>query len=131
MTTYSVRCRNAQCRHRRVSTVHPDQYIATPRCAACGLQRGWRIEQRTYNKKKLCNCSGPAMLKAQQFPHKTTHHYCDQHPKGYYNQARHMGIPHDEIPVEFGGGLTPDKEEELCRAAKHQHPSQNNQESIV
>lgn len=54
------------------------------------------------------------MINGKAYPHKPTHYLCDKHPMGYYNQARTMGIPHDEIPVEYGGGLTPDMEEELC-----------------
>lgn len=114
MTTYSLRCRG--CRHRRVSSTHPDSYVATPRCSACGSLRGWRIEQRHYNKRNLCYCSGPDMATGRHFPHKTTHPLCDKHPEGFYNQARQMGIPHDEIPVEFGGGLTTQEEECLTRS---------------
>jgi hypothetical protein len=40
MTTYSIRCRNSRCRHRRVSKTHPDDYKIVPKCAACGERRG-------------------------------------------------------------------------------------------
>jgi hypothetical protein len=105
MTTYSIRCRNARCRHRRVSTRHPDEYARTPPCSMCGARKGWRVEGREYNRRGLCNCSGVDMVRGVHFPHRTTHPFCDQHPLGYYNQARAQGVAHDEIPVEFGGGL--------------------------
>jgi hypothetical protein len=105
MTTYSIRCRNGKCRHRRVSTVHPDDYKKAPKCPACGLQKGWRIEGREYNRRGLCGCSGVDMVRGVNFPHRSTHPFCDQHPRGFYNQARARGIAHEDIPAEFGGGL--------------------------
>lgn len=101
MATYSVRCRNSKCRHRRVAATHPDDYKVVPRCPACGERRGWRIEARAYNQRGLCDCDGPSTTKGQQFPHNTTHPLCDHHPHGFYNQARARGVAHDEIPVEY------------------------------
>ena len=105
MTTYSVRCRNTRCRHRRVTTRHPDSYLRTPKCPVCGSISGWRIEGRAYNRRGLCRCSGVDMVRGVHFPHRVTHPFCDQHPRGYYNQARAQGVAHHEIPAEFGGGL--------------------------
>lgn len=101
MTTYSIRCRNGQCRHRRVSRTHPDDYKVVPPCPVCGHRKGWRIEQRAYNKRGLCNCSGPLGRNNEPFPHRITHPSCDQHPHGIYNQARARGVAHDDIPIEF------------------------------
>jgi hypothetical protein len=130
MASYTVRCRNSKCRHRRTIPFHPDYFQRTPRCLACGEQRGWRVEKPA--KRIYCHCNGPDMAsEGRHYPHRTDHPFCDKHPRGYYNQARFMGIPHDEIPVEFGGGLTPEKEEELCQGVTPSHLSQNNQESIA
>lgn len=101
MTTYSVRCRHHACRHRRVTKTHPDDYKVVPRCAVCGNRKGWRIEQRTYNKRGLCNCGGPLGRDNETFPHRVTHPECGQHPHGIYNQARARGVAHDDIPKEF------------------------------
>lgn len=105
MTTYSVRCKNSACRHRRVSTTRPDDYKRVPPCPQCGECKGWRIENRAYNKRNLCHCSGPQMTKGEHFPHRVTHPYCDKHPRGFYNQARQQGVAHEDIPAEHGGGL--------------------------
>lgn len=101
MTTYSVRCRHKACRHRRVISKHPDDYKVVPACPKCGNRKGWRIEDRQYNKRKLCNCNGPDMVKGQHFPHRTTHPLCDQHPHGFYNQARAQGVAHEDVPEEY------------------------------
>lgn len=101
MTTYSIRCRNSACRHRRVARIHPDEYIRVPRCPVCGATKGWRIEGREYNRRGLCKCDGPTMAAGRHFPHRTTHPLCDQHPHGYYNQARATGVAHDDIPEEY------------------------------
>lgn len=101
MTTFSVRCRNSQCRHRRVTSTHPDDYKVVPRCPVCGERKGWRIENRDYNKRGLCHCGGPDMVRGAHFPHRTTHPYCDQHPHGFYNQARAKGVAHEDVPEKF------------------------------
>jgi hypothetical protein len=99
MATYSVRCRNGDCRHRRVTATHPDDYKVIPPCGSCGKRLGWRIEGREYNKRNLCNCGGPInSTTAMTFPHKKTHPLCDHHPVGFYNQARRAGISDDDIP---------------------------------
>lgn len=104
MTTYSVRCRNYKCRHRRVVRTHPDEYKRVPACPVCGRRVGWRIEQRAYSKRNLCHCSGPEMTQVdgKMFPHKLAQHrFCDHHPHGFYNQARARGVAHEEIPKEY------------------------------
>lgn len=101
VTTYSLRCRNSACRHRRVAATHPDDYKVVPRCPVCGATNGWRIEGRAYNRRGLCKCSGPEQAFGRWFPHRTTHPLCDQHPHGFYNQARAQGVAHDEIPEEY------------------------------
>lgn len=101
MTTYSLRCRNRACRHRRVASIHPDDYKRAPPCAVCGSSKGWRIEAREYNRRGLCRCSGPEMAFGRHFPHRITHPLCDQHPHGFYNQARAVGVAHEEIPQEY------------------------------
>ena len=101
MATYSLRCRVASCRHRRVARVHPDDYKVTPRCPVCGHRNGWRIEARGYNKRGLCDCNGPEILTVRHFAHRTTHPYCDHHPLGFYNQARARGVAHEDIPMEY------------------------------
>lgn len=105
MTTYSVRCKHQACRHRRVAKTHPDTYKVVPTCPRCGKRKGWRIEDRAYNRRGLCSCSGVEMVRGVHFPHRTTHPFCDQNPRGYYNQARAQGVAHEEIPAEYGGGL--------------------------
>lgn len=101
MSTYSIRCRNSACRHRRVAATHPEEYKVVPRCSACGKRAGWRIEGREYNRRGLCNCSGVDQARGVHFPHRTTHPLCDQHPHGFYNQARAQGVAHDDIPGEY------------------------------
>ncbi len=101
MTTYSVRCRNSSCRHRRVVQTHPDSYKVIPKCPACSQRKGWRLENRDYNKRDLCNCSGPFGRNNESFPHNTTHPCCDKHPQGIYNQALARGVAHEDIPAEF------------------------------
>ena len=113
MTTYSIRCRHRACRARRVSKIHPDDMQAV-KCDACGNTKGWRLEDRAYNRRGLCYCSGPEMTQKEgkNFPHRVTHPYCDQHPFGFYNQARAKGVAHDDIPVEYGGGKVDDERED-------------------
>lgn len=101
MTTYSLRCRNSACRHRRVAATHPDDYKVVPRCPVCGATKGWRIEGREYNRRGLCKCSGPEQAFGRWFPHRTTHPLCDEHPHGFYNQARAQGVAHEEIPSDY------------------------------
>jgi hypothetical protein len=102
MTTYSVRCRNSSCRHRRVTSKHPNEYEIVPPCPCCGKKAGWRIEGRAYNRRNLCYCGGPINPKtAMPFPHKSTHPMCDCHPLGYYNQARRAGVDDQDIPAEY------------------------------
>ena len=101
MTTYSIRCRNSVCRHRRVSRTHPLDYVFVPVCAACGLRAGWRLESRGYNKRHLCHCDGPLGRDAMPYPHRTSHPMCDQHPRGFYNQAKRAGVSDADIPLEF------------------------------
>jgi hypothetical protein len=103
MKSYSVRCRNAKCRHRRVTHIHPDNYKVVPKCEACGRRDGWRVENRDYNKRGLCHCGGPEMHRGVHFPHRTTHPLCDNHPHGLYNRAKHMGVSDDDIPLEAMG----------------------------
>jgi hypothetical protein len=102
MTTYSVRCCNSKCRHRRVTKTHPFDYKIVPKCESCNQAAGWRVEGRAYNKRKLCHCGGPINPKTgMTYPHKTTHPMCDQHPLGYYNQAKARGIEDQDIPEEY------------------------------
>lgn len=105
MTTYSVRCRNSACRHRRVTETHPDEYRVTPVCRACGQRAGWRIEGRAYNRRNLCRCSGPdaSQEHGKHFPHQRTHPLCDEHPQGPYNQLKLRGVPDDDIPFDLLG----------------------------
>lgn len=103
MATYSVRCRDSACRHRRVLKRHPDTYVVVPKCAICGERKGWRIEGRAYNKRGLCSCSGPEMCKGQYFPHNPTHPLCEKHPRGEYNQLKRRGVADDEMPLDLLG----------------------------
>lgn len=96
MTTYSVRCRHNACRHRRVVHTHPDEYKVVPACPACGNRKGWRIEQRAYNKRDLCRCAG-VVGRDGNYPHNTTHPFCDQHPQGMINQMKRSGMSDQEI----------------------------------
>lgn len=114
MTTYSVRCRHKACRHRRVVSTHPDDYKVVPECPACGERKGWRIENRAYNKRNLCHCTGPLGRDNDPFPHNKTHPCCDHHPSGIYNQAKQRGIADEDIPIEFGGLRI--EEDEYCPA---------------
>lgn len=112
MTTYSLRCRNSSCRHRRISKIHPDEYKVVPKCSVCNRRCGWRIEGREYNKRGLCNCDGPVWPDGRQFPHRTSHPCCEQHPQGIYNQAKRAGVKDEEIPIEHLGRKM--KQEEPC-----------------
>lgn len=97
MTTYSVRCRNSACRHRRVSPTHPDDYKQRYRCPSCKTFAGWRIEARAYNKRELCGC-GMSPL----YPHRRgKYKYCEHHPEGPYNQAKRQGVADDDIPLAY------------------------------
>jgi hypothetical protein len=93
MATYSLRCRKDACRHRRVSTVHPDDMKRRHRCPSCKGFHGWRVENRDYNQRNLCRCSGPDVTRGVSFPHKPHHPYCVQNPWAAYNVARLTGIP--------------------------------------
>ncbi len=112
MTTYSVRCRHHACRHRRVTTRHPDDYKVVPKCSVCGHRKGWRIEARAYNQRDTCDCDGPSVCKGQYFPHNSTHPLCDNHPQGPYNQAKRRGVSDEDIPLEHIG--RPMKESDGC-----------------
>lgn len=101
MATYSVRCCNSACRHRRVVETHPLDYKVVPKCPVCGQRKGWRIEQRAYNKRNLCKCSGPLGRDNEPFPHRVTHPCCDSHPMGVYNQVRARGVAHEDVPEEY------------------------------
>lgn len=81
---------------------HPDDMQAV-KCTACGHTKGWRIEQRAYNQRNLCTCSGPEIGQehGKYYPHQKTHPLCDHHPHGIYNQARAKGYDHDDIPLEY------------------------------
>lgn len=113
--TYSVRCRNSACRHRRVTKIHPADYKLIPRCTACGERKGWRLESRDYNKKDLCGC-GQSPL----YPHrKGKYPCCDFHPNGAYNQAKRRGvedkdIPFEEIPLDLLGKKMHDDDDDEC-----------------
>lgn len=108
MTTYSVRCKHSDCRHRRVLKRHPDTYLIVPKCAICGERKGWRIEQRGYNKRNLCQCG-----QSPSYPHRVgKYKYCDHHPRGHYNQAKRQGVADADIPLEHLG--EPMKETDDC-----------------
>lgn len=68
----------------------------------CGNRKGWRIENRDYNKRDLCDCSGP-VGRDGPIPHNTTHPMCDHHPEGASNQMRRAGVAQDDIPLEHLG----------------------------
>lgn len=109
MSTYSVRCRNSSCRYRRVSKRHPDSYKLVPRCPECKERKGWRIEQRAYNRRDLCGCG-----QSPAYPHrKGKYKFCDHHPHGFYHQAKRQGASDDEIPFEYMPS-TPMKETDGC-----------------
>jgi len=104
MATFSVRCRHQACRLRQVFKRHPDEYKRVKKCPSCGNTKGWRVEDRAYNKRGLCHCSGPDVIATgggKHFPHRTTHPLCDQHPHGFYSQARAQGIAHEDIPTRY------------------------------
>lgn len=69
----------------------------------CGHKKGWRIEQRAYNRRGLCHCSGPMLTGGRHFPHQPTHPLCDNHPRGPYNQAKARGVSDEDIPLEYLG----------------------------
>lgn len=77
--------------------------MQTVPCPSCGADNGWRYEDRAYNRRNLCTCSGPEASQelGKNFPHRTTHPLCDHHPHGFYNQARAKGVAHEDVPVEF------------------------------
>jgi hypothetical protein len=104
MTSYSVRCRHKACRVRRVVRKHPDDMQAE-KCPSCGHTKGWRLEEREYNRRNLCTCSGPEASQAlgKNFPHRTSHPLCDHHPQGPYNQAKIRGVADEDIPLEHLG----------------------------
>jgi len=85
-----------------VSKQHPDDMQTVP-CPACGAKRGWRFEDRAYNRRNLCRCSGPEAVQenGKNFPHSKSHPLCEQHPHGIYNQARARGVAHEDVPEEY------------------------------
>lgn len=105
MTTYSVRCRDGYCRHRKVLPRHPDSYKRIPACPICKQRKGWRLEGREYNQRNLCTCSGPeaGQEHGKNFPHQRTHPLCDHHPQGPYNQAKARGLSDEDIPLDHLG----------------------------
>lgn len=108
MATYSVRCRDSACRHRRVLKRTPDSYEIQPKCAICGQRKGWRIEGRDYNRRDLCGCG-----QSPTYPHRVgKYKFCDHHPRGFYNQAKRQGVADDDIPLEVLG--RPMKETDEC-----------------
>lgn len=107
MATYSVRCKDGYCRHRRVIHIHPDAYKRVPKCPICKQTKGWRLEPREYNKKDLCNCG-----QSPTYPHrKGKYKFCDFHPQGFYNQAKRRGVSDDDIPLEHLGRKMKEKDE--------------------
>jgi hypothetical protein len=46
------------------------------------------------------------------FPHKTTHAFCDQHPEGFYNQAKQRGVDDKDIPREYWPERLREKQDE-------------------
>lgn len=103
MPTWSVRCRHNACRHRRTATVHPDEYQVVPACKVCGQRKGWRVEKKLYNKRGLCNCSGPDQVRGVHFPHRPHHPLCDNNPNGERNQALGRGVDVEDLPLELMG----------------------------
>lgn len=103
MASYSVRCRHHACRHRRTSRTHPDEYKVVPRCPRCGNRKGWRIEDKAYNRRELCNCGGPDMVRGVHFPHRRHHPLCDDNPDGERNQALARGVKQEDLPLELIG----------------------------
>lgn len=101
MSTWSVRCRVNACRHRRVSRKHPIEDDSA--CPSCGSTKGWRVEQRTYNKVGRCYCAGPIGRDGAQFPHSASHPLCDHHPRGHVNQALARGLAPADLPLELMG----------------------------
>lgn len=102
MTTYSLRCRVAKCRHRRTSTKHPDDYKRVPKCPACGSANGWRIENKPWHKTQRCDC-GQVIGRDGPIPHNRWHPLCDQHPEGKRNQALRAGVVEADLPIELMG----------------------------
>lgn len=107
MSTWSVRCRHQACRARRVSTTHPFEDDSP--CASCGSTKGWRIEQRAYNKRGLCHCTS-VVGDDGPFPHRTTHPMCDNHPMGRVNQARRAGATDDDLMLDAGRPMAAEAE---------------------
>lgn len=81
-----------------------------PRCPVCGSTKGWRIEQRAYNKRGLCKCDGPTMTNGKHFPHRTTHPLCDNNPDGERNQVLQRGVSAEDLPLELMGTACTDDE---------------------
>lgn len=101
VATYSVRCCNSKCRHRRVAKTHPFDYKIIPKSECCNEVAGWGVESRAYNKQNLCYCGGPINPRNEMsYQHKSNNPMCDQHPHGYY-QAIGRGVQHDDIPKEY------------------------------
>lgn len=103
MPTYSLRCRNAACRHRRTSKTHPDDYRRMPACEVCGAKKGWRIEScKSWHKHQACNC-GQVVGRDRPIPHNRWHPLCDQHPEGKRNQLLRQGVTEADLPIELMG----------------------------
>ena len=79
--------------------MHPEEYRFVPKCV-CGAQ-SWRVEFQAKDPRPVCYCDGPSMLTGRPFPHRHTHWLCDNHPHGFYNQAKVQGVDDEDIPVEY------------------------------
>ena len=101
---YSVRCRNYKCKHRRTLAKHPFDYKdgCGPKCAACGLKKGWRLEPYHYASRKQCNCGGP-IGRDGSYPHEPSHPHCAQNPASVRNSMLRAGVSEEDIVFELGG----------------------------
>lgn len=98
---WNVRCRHHACRHRRHSTVHPDEAQLTVTCPKCGSTKGWRVEGQYKDKREICRCESVVGKDGRTYPHYTYHKYCENGPYGPYNIAKRQGADDRDIPVEF------------------------------
>ncbi|MES2899515.1 MAG: hypothetical protein V4723_07290 [Pseudomonadota bacterium] len=103
MATYVLLCCNAACLKRRVSRIHPADYVLIVPCQACGQRAGWQVAPREPSKPHACRCEGPLGRNGRPYPHRSTHPLCGQHPQGPAHQARRAGMQEAEAParVEF------------------------------
>lgn len=101
MKRYPVRCRNNKCRHRRLTSVHPDDYKVVPACLVCGERKGWRIEHQAVDKRELCECGGVVHLStahnARAVRHKIDHPMCLKNPEGARNHLLRAGCKESEL----------------------------------